>query len=100
MFAEDLAQFFDSETGFAVTAIFKRGAAQLATVPIILTTTTQTVGLYDTDVEEPNPTLLAQTTLITAVRRGDTVTAEGLDFRVENIAHDGTGKTTISLAKI
>ncbi|HWQ36956.1 MAG TPA: head-tail joining protein [Blastocatellia bacterium] len=99
MFAEDLAQFFDP-ADFATTVAFTRGAQMVGSVSAIFTAASQSVEIYDAQIEEPNPTLVARSSEIAGIRRGDTATVGGSSFRVERISADGTGISTIYLAAL
>lgn len=100
MFAEDLSQFFDETTGFGVRAVFTRGGAPIATVAVIFNDPSQSVEIYNTDVEEPAPFLQAPTASLAAVKRADTATVNGATFRIERIHPDGTGISIVLLAKV
>jgi hypothetical protein len=100
MFAEDLSLFFDVMTGFAQSAVFKRGTATIATVAGIFNDPSKSVEIYNTDVEEPAPFLQAPTASLAAVKRGDTATVDGATYRVERIHPDGTGMSLVTLAEV
>jgi hypothetical protein len=100
VFAENLSSFFDVTTGFAVTAVFKRGEATIATVAAIFNDPSQSVEINNTDIEEPAPFLQAPTASLAAVRRRDTATVNGATFRVERMHPDGTGITLVTLAEV
>lgn len=98
-FTEDLSPFFDATTGFAVPAVFKRGSTTLATLSVIFNNPSQSVEIYDTQLEEVAPFLLAPTALLAGIKRNDTVTVNGATYRIERIHPDGTGVSTVSLAE-
>jgi hypothetical protein len=98
MFQEDLSLFFDQTNGFAVSVVFNRGVTVLATVACIFNDPSQSVEIYNTDVEEPAPFLQAPTASLSAVKRGDTATVNGTTYRIERIHPDGTGLSIINLA--
>lgn len=100
MFQEDLSPFFDVTTGFAVSAVFKRDAATIATVAVIFNDPSKSVEINNTDIEEPAPFLQAPTASLVAVQRGDTVTVNGATFRIERIHPDGTGTSLVLLAEV
>lgn len=99
MFTEDLSQFFDEQTGFAVRARFTRGAVEVATASVIFSDPSQSVEIYAVDLEESAPTLLAPTAPLAAVKRKDTVAVNGATYSVERLRPDGTGITTVYLAE-
>ncbi len=99
MFVEDLTQFFDVEGGFAVDVTFKRGSTVLAETVAIFNDATQSVEIYDSNVEEPSPFLLAQTAAITGVKREDQAVIGETTYRVVIVHHDGTGVSTVRLGK-
>ncbi len=100
MFAEDLSVFFDVATGFAVQAVFTRGVAQIAAAAVIFNDPSKSLEINQTDIEEPAPFLQAPTASLAAVKRGDTATVNGANFRVERIHPDGTGTTLVTLAEL
>lgn len=100
MFQEDLSPFFDETTGFAVSAVFTRGVATIATVAVIFNDPSKSVEINNTDIEEPAPFLQAPTALLAAVKRGDTATVNGATYRVERIHPDGTGISIVLLAEV
>ena len=97
-FIEDLSLFFDVTKGFAVSAVFKRGATVLATVSVIFNDPSQAAAIYGTPIEESAPFLQAPTASLVAVKRNDTATVNGATYRVETIRPDGTGVSNVFLA--
>jgi hypothetical protein len=97
-FVEDLTVFFNPAE-FAVAAVFKRGAATVAACNVIFDDPTQQIALYEQGVEEAAPRLRARTADVAAVRRNDLVTVNAVIWRVERLANDGTGVSTLYLAR-
>lgn len=97
-FAEDLTVFFNP-ADFAVSAVFTRGETTIATVNVIFDDRTHEVALYDQDVEEVAPRLRAQTCDVPDVRRNDVVTVNSVRWRIERLSNDGTGVSTLYLAR-
>lgn len=99
MFDEDLSLFFDTDD-FAVRAVIKRGTTFIIELDAIFTAASQSVEIYDAEIEEPLPTLMVRSGDISGVRRGDAVTVSGSSFRVEKITPDGTGVSIVFLAAL
>lgn len=97
-FVEDLTVFFNP-ADFAVAAVFTRGAATVATCNVIFDDPTHEVALYEQALEEIAPRLRARTADVAAVRRNDLVTVNAVVWRVERLAADGTGVSTLYLAR-
>jgi hypothetical protein len=99
MISEDLSQFFDD---FAVVATITRGASPVVavvTANVIFDLPSQSVTLYETEVEEPAPFLMAPASVLANVKRGDDVSVNGAAYKVERIRPDGTGLTRLDLKK-
>jgi hypothetical protein len=99
VFTEDLSQFFDETTGFAISVTFMRGAAEIATVRAIFNDPSHSVEVQSTDIEEAAPFLQAPTASLAPVKRGDKATVNGAHFRVERLHPDGTGTSIVWLAE-
>ncbi|HYY95280.1 MAG TPA: hypothetical protein VE713_12245 [Pyrinomonadaceae bacterium] len=97
MFDEDLSRFFEE---FAVEAVFKRAGAPVATANVIFNDPSQPVTVYETEVEEPAPFLLAPAAALADVLREDAVAVNGADYTVERIRPDGTGLVRMDLAEV
>lgn len=98
-FSEDLTPFFDLGD-FAETGAFYHGATLIREARVIFTEGSQAVEIYSTSVEEPAPTVQVQTAELAGVKRGHTLTLGTKSFRIERIEHDGTGVSTVHLAKL
>jgi hypothetical protein len=99
MFEENKAQFFDTDSGFAVVATFTRAGAAVATADVIFNDPSAAVDLNGTDVEEQQAFLLATTEAVADVRRKDAVSVNGAAYVVERIHPDGTGMKLLYLAE-
>lgn len=97
-FVEDLTQFFDTDE-FAVEAVFTRGVATVATADVIFNGPSHQVSVYETEVEEPAPFILAPVASVAAVKRKDAVAVNGGAYVVERIEPDGTGLTKLYMAE-
>ncbi|HEY0545315.1 MAG TPA: head-tail joining protein [Pyrinomonadaceae bacterium] len=96
-FTEDLTLFFDPD-GFAIEAVFNLSPTP-RTASVIFNTPSQAVDIYDAQVEADAPNLLAKTSDLSGVKRGTTVTVNSVAYKVERIADDGTGVSTVYLSK-
>lgn len=96
-FTENLSLFFDQD-GFAVEAVFNLSPTP-RTVSVIFNTPSQSVEMYGTETEADAPNLMARTADLTGVGRAKTVTVNSVIYKVERIAHDGTGVSTVYLSK-
>jgi hypothetical protein len=94
MFAEDLSPFF-STADFAVEASAYNAHGVLLTFGVIFDAATdaQLAGL----VADASPRAICQTASVPDVILADGITIAGKAYTVANIAHDGTGITTLSL---
>lgn len=97
-FTETLEQFFDTRD-FAVVAVFTRGEEAVATVHVIFNCRSRPVAVYETEVEEPQPSLFAQAAEVIGVKRGDAVAVGGGTYVVERIEPGGTGITKLYMAE-
>lgn len=98
-FTEDLDQFF-AEGDFASRARFQRGLALVKETSVIFDLPANELALYEQGVSEPTPRLRAKTADLATVKRGDVVEVEDAGwFRVERFEPDGTGVSTVHLAK-
>lgn len=97
-FAEDLTQFFNTDE-FAVLAVFKRQNVAVAQVNAIFDQPTLPVGIYEAEIDELQPRVMAPTAELAEIQRGDICELPAGAFRVEKITHDGTGVSTVYLAK-
>jgi hypothetical protein len=91
MFAEDLAPFFDTVTGFAQACTFSNGVAADCIFDNGYAEALQGAGT--------TPTLTAATTAVATVVRGHTVTVNAVGYTVANVEADGTGVTTLVLER-
>ena len=96
-FTENLSVFFDPD-GFAQDAVFNLSPTP-RTVQVIFNTPSQAVDIYDAQVEADAPNLMAPTSDLASVTRARTVTVNGTTYKVERIANDGTGVSTVYLSK-
>ena len=94
MCAEDLAPFF-STADFAVEASAFNAHGVLLTFGAIFDAATapQLGGL----VADASPRAMCQTASVADVAWADGITIDGMAYTVANIAHDGTGVTTLTL---
>lgn len=94
MFTEDLAPYFSTD-GFAVEASAYNAHGQLIEFGAIFDGATEPhlAGI----VSDPSPRVVCQTASVTDVAWNSGITVAGVDYTVANIAHDGTGVTTLSL---
>ena len=94
MFAEDLAPFFSTD-GFAVTASARNALGQLVTFGAIFHGATEPhlAGI----VSDPSPRVMCRSADVAAAAWASGITVDGTAYTVANIAHDGTGITTLTL---
>jgi hypothetical protein len=91
-FAENLAPFFDTTTGFAVVATIKTAAgATLRTANVILTTPVQELNVFDNGLEATLPFIQLQTADLASVDHTYTVTIAAVQYRIVKRNDDGTG---------
>jgi len=90
MFAEDLAPFFDTDTGFAQFATVSGQS-----VPVIFDNGYQ-AGLSGL-VETTGPTARAKSADVGAVVQGSTMVIGGTTYTVTGVQPDGQGVTTLLL---
>ena len=90
MFAEDTSVYFDTTTGFAVTAMV--GASSF---PVIFDNGYQSAlgGM----VESTGPVCQAQSADVSTVVQGTTITISAVVYTVTGVESDGTGITTLRL---
>ena len=91
MFAEDLAPFFDADTGFAQACVFSNGVTANCIFDNGYAEALQGAGT--------TPTLTAATSTVSTVVRGNTVTINSVSYAVANVEADGTGVTTLVLER-
>lgn len=97
MFAEDLAPFF-STAEFAVEASAFNANGELVEFGAIFdAATAPQLGGLMADVA---PRVICQTASVTDVAWDSGLTVAGIAYSVANIAHDGTGVTTLSVREV
>ena len=94
MFVENLAPYFSTD-GFAVTASATNALGQVVTFGAIFDGATEPhlAGI----VSDPSPRVMCQTANVSNVAWASGITVDGAAYTVANIAHDGTGVTTLTL---
>lgn len=93
-FTEDLSQFFETDD-FAVEAVITLPDSSLRTVKTIFNTPSQSVEIYDTNIESDAPNLTVKTADLTGVKTRNSINVGGTDYLIEHISHDGTGVSTL-----
>lgn len=92
LLAEDLAAYFATEDGFAVTAT--SGASSF---PVIFDNDYQaSLGGF---VEGASPQCMARTSDVSALVQGSAITIEAVAYLVREVRPDGTGVTTLLLER-
>jgi len=95
-FAENLAQFFDTSTGFAVAAIIKTSAgATVRNANVILTNPIQEIGLFEQALEKPLPFIQIQTTDLAGVDHTHKIEIASVLYRIVKRHDDGTGTSIV-----
>lgn len=92
MFAEDLAPFFDTDAGFAVTATV--GASSF---PVIFDNAYQ-AGLGNM-IESAGPVCQAKSADVSTVVQGTAITINAVSYKVREVQPDGAGVTTLFLER-
>jgi hypothetical protein len=91
MFTEDLSAFFDTTTGFAISATLGGGG----TVPVIFDNGyANTLGGL---VESTGPQCHAKTADVSTIIQGNTLVIGGTTYTITGVQPDGTGITTLQL---
>jgi hypothetical protein len=90
MFVEDLSTFFDTTTGFAVSATVLG-----QTVPVIFDKAY--FGAMGGLVESTGPQCLAQTSTVASVVQGTAIVINATTYTVTGVEPDGTGITVLQL---
>lgn len=92
MFAEDLAVFFDTDTGFAQSATV--GAASF---PVIFDNAFQSPlsGM----IESTGPVCQAKSADVSTVVQGTAISINAVAYKVREVQPDGTGVTTLFLER-
>ena len=96
-FTEDLTVFFDT-LGFAEDAEINLPESVKRTVKIILNTPSQDIQIFETAVETDLPNVMIKTVDTDGVKtQRDTIKILSLNksFKINRIAHDGTGVSTL-----
>jgi hypothetical protein len=95
-FTENLATFFDTDSGFAVNATIKTGAgATVRTAKAIFTKPVQELQVFEQSLEASLPFLLLQTTDLAGVDHTHTFTIDAVQYRIVKRNDDGTGLSIV-----
>lgn len=87
-----------STDDFAESVTFATGGAG-TTVPAIFTPATDESAIQGITIEAMKPTLICQSSLITALKTKHTVPVRGVTYVVERIEKLGTGDSVVYLSK-
>lgn len=93
-FAEDLSQFFSADD-FAVEATIHSAPAR--TIKAIFETPSQSVEIFDTNLETDAPRLHCRTIDLVGVRREMQVSVNSVNYKIARISDDGTGASFVYL---
>lgn len=93
-FDEDLDIYFDLD-GFAVECLINTVPPR--TIKVIFNSPTESLGLYEANVEAAAPYLKCQSADIAGVKRGRTATINAVTYTIERVAHDGNGTSNLYL---
>ncbi len=100
MFTENLAQFFDTTTGFAVSVTFKTSAGTtIRTAKVNLTDAFGNAIMFDNQVLAALPFIHCQTADLLNVDNTCKVTIGATTYQIVEYNHDGTGTSMVQLRK-
>lgn len=95
-FDEDLSQFFDIDD-FAVEATI--GTVPARTIKVIFETPSQSVEIFDTNIETDAPRLQCKTSDLVGVPSKSKITISGKTYDIGKVSDDGTGVSFMYLKK-
>lgn len=96
-FTENLDQFFDTDD-FAVSAVITLSDASTRAINVIFDSPTQSVDIYDVEIEADAPFLRCKTSDLAGVKNNDTVSVNSQIYKIKKITNDdGTGVSLIYL---
>ena len=96
-FTENLDQFFSTDD-FGVTAIFTLSNSTTRSVNVIFDTPTQSINIYETEIEADAPFLRCKTADVAGIKTNDTVVISGTSYTVKKKTQDdGTGVSLVYL---
>lgn len=99
-FTENLDQFFDT-AGHAVVATFKTAAGEIIrTARVIFTDAIGNVGVFDAQLEAPQPFFQCKTSDLSNVDRTSKILIGSTIYRITNDLHDGTATSIVLLKKL
>ena len=93
---ENLDQFFDTDD-FAVDAVITLTNSSTVAVKVIFNTPSQSVQIYNTDIEFDKPFCEIKTSDLNGVKRGNAILINSVNYKIEKIVDDGTGVSTLYL---
>ena len=96
-FTEDLDQFFDTDD-FAVPCSIDTTPPR--SIDVIFSRPTESVSMYEAQVEAPAPFLLCKTGDLAGVRSGrsgNSATIDAVAYKIERIEHEGAGTSRVYL---
>jgi hypothetical protein len=100
LFTEDLSQFFDISSGFAISAVFKNAAGTIIrSAGVNFTDASGAAEMFDNQVLAATPFLQCRTTDLAGVDNTCTVVINSVTYRIVEHHDDGTGTSIAQLRK-
>jgi hypothetical protein len=95
-FAQNPAQFFDTQNGFAVEAVFKTAAGvQIRVAKVIFIDAVDFVPVFEQSIQKPLPSIHCISADLVDVDSTCTVTIAGVTYRMQPAQHFGLTKTAL-----
>ena len=93
--AQDLLNFFDTETHGSSATVTINGAA--SSISVIINKEYFAIAGESVDVDGTQPVVTCRSSAVTNIDTADTITIDGITYNIVNIQPDGTGTTTLIL---
>jgi len=93
--AQDLLNFFDTETHGSNATVTINGSA--STISVIINKEYFAIAGESVDVDGTQPVVTCRSSDVTNIDTADTIAIDGITYNIVNIQPDGTGTTTLIL---